>query len=77
MAFNLTKPILGLICLHDVTQESVAALTDHFTNVFVRKNVARVYDDRKFEADAILFREIQCKKWDILMFRPRFQYSLG
>ena len=32
------------MCLHDVTQESVAALTDHFADAFVRENVARVYD---------------------------------
>ena len=44
MAFYLTKPIWALICLHDVTPESVAALTDHFTHAFVRENVARVYD---------------------------------
>ena len=43
MAFNLTKPIWALICLHDATLESVAALTDHFTDVFVHENVARVY----------------------------------
>ena len=36
MAFSLTKPIWALICLHDVTQESVATLTDHFANAFVR-----------------------------------------
>ena len=42
--FHLTKPIWALICLHDVTLENVAALTDHFANAFVRENVARVYD---------------------------------
>ena len=41
--FYLTKPIWALICLHDVTWESVAALTDHFGNSFVRENAARVY----------------------------------
>ena len=58
--------------MHDVTLESVAAVTDHFADAFVRKNVARVYmtlwrrnDVRKFDADAILFREIKCKKKDI------------
>ena len=30
-----------------------------------------------FDADAILFREIQCKKSDILMFTRRFQCGLG
>ena len=43
MAFNL-KPIWALICLHDVTRESVAALTDHFADAFVRENVAPIYE---------------------------------
>ena len=29
--------------MHDVTLESIAALTDHFPDVFVRENVAHVY----------------------------------
>ena len=44
MAFNLTKPIWALICLHDVTRESIAALTDHFADAFVREKVACVYE---------------------------------
>ena len=44
MAFNLTKPIWALICLHDFTQERVVALTDHFADAFVCQNVVRVYD---------------------------------
>ena len=59
--------------MHDLTLESVAAVTDHFADTFIRENVARVYmtlwrrNDvcRKFDADAILFREIKCKKRDI------------
>ena len=58
--------------MHDVTLESLAAVTDHFADAFVRKNVARVYmtlwrrnDVQKFDADASLFREIKCKKRDI------------
>ena len=35
MAFNVTKPIWALICLHEVTPESIAALTDHFASAFV------------------------------------------
>ena len=45
MAFTWTKPIWALICLHDVTRESVADLTDHFADAFVLENVVRVYDD--------------------------------
>ena len=48
--------------MHDVTLESVAAVTDHFADIFVREGVARVYmmlwrcnDVRKFDADAISF----------------------
>ena len=54
--------------------ESIADQTDHFANVFVRKNVAYGYDvvmrlwRSKVTADAIFFREIQCKKMDNLMF---------
>ena len=57
------------MCMHDVTQESVVAVTDHFAYAFVRENVGRVYrtlwrrnDVRKFDADVILFREIKRKR---------------
>ena len=53
--------------------ERIADQTDHFADVFVRENVAYGYDVRKYTADAILFREIQCKKMDNLMFQQRFQ----
>ena len=49
------------------------AVTDHFADAFVRENVARVYmtlwrrnDVRKFDAVAILFREIKRKRKDII-----------
>ena len=51
--------------------ESIADQTDHFANVFDRENVAYGYDVMTFEStqpDAILFRQIQCKKMDNLMF---------
>ena len=44
MAFNFTKPIWALICLYDVTRESVVALADHFLNAFVCENIACFYD---------------------------------
>ena len=60
--FYLKSLNWALICIHDVTLKSVVAMTDHFADVFVRKNVARVYitlwrrnDIRRFDADAILF----------------------
>ena len=37
----------------------------------------RRYDVRKYTADVILFREIQCKKMDNLMFKQRFQCELS
>ena len=55
--------------MHDVTLESVAAVTDHFADAFVRENVARVYmtlwrrhDVRKCDADAILFDKSNVRK---------------
>ena len=83
MAFSLTKPIWALICLRDVTRKSIVALTDHFADALVRENVTAIMtlwrhnDVRKFDAAAILFREIWCKKRDILMFKRHFQCGLG
>ena len=57
--------------------ESAADQTDHFDDVFVRENVAHGYDVRKYTADAILFREIHCKKMDNLCFSSVFQCELG
>ena len=34
-------------------------------------------DVQKFDTDAILLREIQLKKRDILMFKPRFRCGSG
>ena len=72
MAFTWKGLNWALICMHDVTRESVVAVTDHFADAFARENVARVYmtlrqrnDVRKLDADAILFWEIKCKKRDI------------
>ena len=54
--------------------ESVADQTDHFADVFVREDVAWLMTFcgrsgvRKYTADAILFREIQYKRMDNLMF---------
>ena len=42
--FYLTNPIWALICLHNVTRESVPALTDYFADALVRENVGCVYD---------------------------------
>ena len=43
MAFTLKSLNWVLICMHDVTLESVAAVADHFANAFVGEDVARVY----------------------------------
>ena len=57
--------------MHDVTRESLVAVTDHFAGAFVLENVACVYmtlwrrnDVRKFDDEAILFREIKRKRRD-------------
>ena len=42
--FYLIKPIWALICSHDITRESVAALMDYFDDAFVCENVAPIYD---------------------------------
>ena len=61
--------------MHDVTLESVAAVTDHFTDAFVRENVARVYmtlwrrnDVRKFKLTPFCFEKSSVKK-GYLMFK--------
>ena len=43
MAFTFKSLNWALVCMHDVTLESVESVTDHFADSFVRKNVARVY----------------------------------
>ena len=54
--------------MHDVTWESFVAVNDHFPGAFVLENVACVYmtwrrnDVRKFDDEAILFREIKRKR---------------
>ena len=50
-------------------KERVADQTDHFAKTLrTIMTLWRRYDVRKFTADAILFREIKCKKMDNLMF---------
>ena len=60
--FYLKTTILGPDLHARRYAESVAPVTDHFADAFVRENVSRVYmmlwqryDVRKFDADAILF----------------------
>ena len=65
--------------LHSKPLIIIVALTDHLADTFFRENVPlwRHYDVQKFEAYAILFREIQGKKMEIRMFKGRFQCGLG
>ena len=49
----------------------------HLADAFVYKNVAYGYEVRKYTADAILFREIQGKRSNILMFLTAFQCVFG
>ena len=68
---TLNEPCI--ICMTLYT-ESDADQTDHLANDSVRENVAYGYDVvtthdvRKFAADAISFKEIQCKKIDNVIF---------
>ena len=69
MAFTCKRLNWALICMHDVTLDSLAAMTDHFAEAFVRENVASVYmtlwrrhDVRKCDADAILFYKSNVRK---------------
>ena len=54
--------------MHDVTRESVAAVTGHFANAFVRENVARVYmtwpcnDVRKLTLTPFCFEKSSVRK---------------
>ena len=65
-----------IICMM-LYMECIAHQTDHFADVFVRYNIEYHYNVRKYTADAILFREIQCQKIDNLMFKQPFQCELG
>ena len=67
--FYLRSLNWALICMHNVTLESVAAVTDHFADAFICENVARVYMTlwrrnyvRKFDTDAILFAKSSVRK---------------
>ena len=69
MAFTLKSLNWAMICTHDVTLESVAAVTDHFADAFVRENVARVSmalwrrnDVRKFELTTFCFQKSSVRK---------------
>ena len=67
--FNLKKPKLrpDLFACHYM--ESFVALTDHLSDAFAKTLHASSNDIGKFDADAILFREIQCKKRSNSMFK--------
>ena len=74
MGLNLKILKMSPALLAWLYTESIADQTDHFADVFVRETLRtdmtlwRCYDVRKYKTDAILFREIQCKKMENLMF---------
>ena len=56
--------------MQDVALESVAAVTDHFADAFVRENVARVYmtlwrrnDVRRVTLTPFCFEKSSVRKW--------------
>ena len=68
--------------MHDVTLESVTAVTGHFADAFVRENVVRQYmtlwrrnDVQKFDADPFCFEKSSERK-GYLMFKRRFKRGL-
>ena len=65
---------------HDVIYGTQCGPDWSFRRCFCsRKRCVRLWrnDVRKYIADALLFREIQCKKMDNLMFKQRFQCELS
>ena len=67
--FYLKSLNWALICMHDVTLECVAAVTDHFADVCVRENVACVYmtlwrrnDVRKLTLTSFCFEKTSVRK---------------
>ena len=69
LGFYLKEPKLG----PDVTQQCVAAVTDHFADAFVRENVARVYmtlwrrnDFRKLTLTPFCFEKSRYKIQDTI-----------
>ena len=73
--------------MHDVTRESLAAMTDNFADALVRKNVACVYmtlwrhsDVPKFDADTILFEKSSVRTGIlnvVAMFSLQFMLKSG
>ena len=53
--------------------QSIADQTYNFSKAFVRENVTYGYNI----VTPFCFREIQCKKMDVLMFYQRFQRQLS
>ena len=55
--------------MHNITLESVAAVTDHFADAFVRANVARIYmtwrrnDVQKVGAEPFCFEKSSAREW--------------
>ena len=68
---SLSRPWSVCLTLHR------KALRPWLIKCFCSMTLWRRYDVRKFDADTILFREILCKKRDILIFKQGFQSALG
>ena len=83
MTFSLTKPIWPWFVCMTLHRKAlppwliISPMLLFPKTLRASMTVWRCYDVRKFETDAILFREIQCKKRDILMFKRCFQCGLG
>ena len=71
LSMALTRKSLNwaLICMHDVTLECPAAVTDHFADAFICENVACVYmtlwrrnDVQKLTLTSFCFEESNVRK---------------
>ena len=69
MAFTWKNLNWALVCMHDVSLECVAAVTDHFADAFVLEKVARVYmtfwrhnDVRKLTLTPLCFEKSSVRK---------------
>ena len=83
LVLTLQKPKMSLELLHDVHRKALRPwLIIWLMHLFVKRlptpiTLWKSNDFRKFDADAILFWDIQWKKMDILMFKQCFQYGFG
>ena len=75
----LTEPWTVCMALHGTALQPRLIIWSIllFSTLGASMTLWRCNDVQNFDTDAILLRKIQCKKWDILMFKRRFQWRFG